>query len=318
MLERVFHSIGKSAVELKKEMEAIHDDIRLSIALLQEADQLIATRLELYRVYNGSYVSTPNVQTVEIRSLMHSRVEAAAALAHNDVKFVAEMNSNFVGDLFVRLDMYMFCHIANNVRLVPSVASTAHCDAQLLSNARKHTFNGSVRLRFLKEEDDQLHFAVLDSGRGIPKPIANRLFKEEVCSADVRGVGLGLVSSARPTDRVANEPLPQVSCKKFAEAIKGSVRLFELWQFPSSENAQVWLETTRVCSVEDSTGGTEFRFCLPGKIVRVEENSATCESTTIRGTRVVTPVVGVTLPTHMKVYVVEDSELRRTTTNQSD
>ncbi|KAJ8604496.1 hypothetical protein CTAYLR_000996 [Chrysophaeum taylorii] len=260
MLEHIFQNLStKPATELKSELSAIQDDVRLSVALLHEADQLIATRLELHKVYSGNYVSAPNIQTIELESLMKGRVEGAGALARNDVNFVSENASRFRGDIFVRLDLYMFNHISNN----------------LLSNARKHTFYGSVRLRFLEEANGMLHFAVLDSGRGIPESIADRLFKEEVCSADVRGVGLGLVS-----------------CRKFAEAIKGSV----------------WLQETKVCSLEDSTGGTEFRFCLPGRIVKVD---AKVDAATTYDAPSRTPSPKPNLPSSVTVYVVEDSPLIR-------
>ena len=142
MLERIFQSISsKHAVELKSELETIQDDIRLSVALLHEADQLIATRLELHKVYHGGYVSEPNVQTVELQSLMKSRVEAAAALARNDVKFVAEKPDGFaVAEIFVRLDMYMFCHISNKCVLFQS-PSAAHDALAAYSPTRGSTLS---------------------------------------------------------------------------------------------------------------------------------------------------------------------------------
>jgi len=104
----------------------------------------------------------------------------------------------------------------------------------LLSNARKHTYVGTVSLTYEGDRDGQLEFNVKDTGRGIPETIASRLFKEEVATADCRGVGLGLSS-----------------CKVFALAIGGDV----------------WLEHTKVCTVDDATGGTLFRFRLPGTVV---------------------------------------------------
>ncbi|KAJ8598356.1 hypothetical protein CTAYLR_003021 [Chrysophaeum taylorii] len=182
-----------------------------ALALLQEADQLIATRLNIFKIMKGNYTSV--VECLDIGEAMRQRVAAAAALnTERDVEFRA------VGDLWAKLDAYIFTHISNN----------------LLSNARKATTSGFVELRFVEaNRDEQLVFAVADSGRGVVDSIKNRIFQEQVATCDQRGVGLGLES-----------------CRTFARAIGGNT----------------WLERTTVCSL-GAAGGTEFRFSLPGQIV---------------------------------------------------
>ncbi|KAJ8609680.1 hypothetical protein CTAYLR_009376 [Chrysophaeum taylorii] len=253
ILEHILEHVGRPADELKGELLGVEDDVRLCVALLHEADQLIATRLDLHKVYAGRYQSSANVETVELNALLSQRVDVAATLAHKNVAFSAVVPDDLKEkEIFVRLDLYMFRHISNN----------------LLSNARKHTHAGFVSLIFLEERDGQLCFAVRDSGRGIPESIASRLFMEEVGTADVRGVGLGLVS-----------------CSKFAEAVSG----------------RVWLEATSACTLDDSSGGSEFRFSLPGKIVEGRSVDKPIQAPCNEGN----------LPRDLHVYIVEDSRIIR-------
>lgn len=191
MLEHVQNLVETEFTDLHGELRESLHDIRLSVGLLHEADQLVATRLQLHKIYSGSYVSSPNIETVEILDSMEHRVQAAAAMGHRNVAFLAEIwpTGYEECELHVRVDMYMWTHLANN----------------LLSNARKHTTSGHVVLALVGEHEGKLTFSVRDTGRGVPESIAKRLFHEEVASGDVRGVGLGLVS-----------------CKKFAESIGGN------------------------------------------------------------------------------------------------
>ena len=201
------------------------ESITAAMTLLHEADALIESRLDLYKVYQGAYRTEPNCQIIDQSALLQSRVDVVKALAGSgNVDFNVATPSD-LADKSIKLDCYVFSHIANN----------------LLSNARKHTSAGSVSLSFLgpqqprKSTNDPplLLFSVKDTGRGIPEDIKIRLFKEEATSADVRGVGLGLMS-----------------CRVFAEAIGGAC----------------WLQSTRTY-LETETPGTEFRFALPGCIV---------------------------------------------------
>lgn len=261
-LEHILHAVHRPANELKAEILKIEDDVRLSLALLQEADQLIATRLELHKVYRGHYQSAPNVQTVELAPLLRQRVAAAAALANPAVDFTAAMpGSDHDPTVSVRLDLYMFQHLVSN----------------LLSNARKHTTTGVVKLAFLEQRDGMLFFSVSDTGRGIPPAIVSRLFSEEVSSGDVRGVGLGLVS-----------------CRKFAEAVGG----------------RVWLESTRVVTPDSPTGGgSEFRFLLPGRVLwsvdeKMPDKPGKCPHCAVDH-------ITTAIPRNCSIYIVEDSSIIR-------
>lgn len=177
----------KEALELK--LQSLKPDLTKALALLHEADALVATRLTLHRLFAGTYTS--DQQTVDLRLLLKGRIDAAAPLANSGVVFSSEVPEKYK-ELAVRLDLFIFHHLANN----------------LLSNARKHTLKGTVTLRLIETEDDRLIFAVQDTGRGVPESVASRLFQEEVSTGDVRGVGLGLVS-----------------CRQFARAIGGDVWL---------------------------------------------------------------------------------------------
>lgn len=225
MLEYVDALVRGSSVDaapdLFTKLTSLLDDMALGVALLHEADALVATRLDLHKIYTNNYVS--NVDTVDVAPLLQSRVDAARPLAARGVVFEIGCLERHRG-CAVRLDQFIFNHVANNC----------------LSNSRKHTTAGVVRLSFLGPLDDGLlGFAVSDSGRGIPDTLASRLFKEEVASADERGVGLGLVS-----------------CRQFAEAIGG----------------RVWLHSTKLATIGGESSGSEFRFCLPGTLLPKKED----------------------------------------------
>lgn len=257
MLEHVQTLIEQEGSNLRRELRGSLHDIRLSVGLLHEADQLVATRLQLHKIYSGSYVSEPNVETFDLIECMQHRVETAAALGHRDVAFKVEVwvESYDTSDLHARLDMYIWTHLANN----------------LLSNARKHTSHGSVIFALANEDDGRLIFAVRDTGMGMPASVASRLFREEVASGDVRGVGLGLVS-----------------CAKFAQSIGGDC----------------WLEYTKPTTPQSpKDGGSEFRFSLPGKIVRTHRIRNTLPTDT--------DVAASAVPATLAVIVVEDSQLIR-------
>jgi len=95
--------------EFYRELQGLHDDIRLCAGLLREADDLVATRLELHKVYKGAYVSVANVEVVDLREQLLERAEAAGALSQGGVKFTAALPAAYDGlDVFVKVDMYMF------------------------------------------------------------------------------------------------------------------------------------------------------------------------------------------------------------------
>ncbi|KAJ8607064.1 hypothetical protein CTAYLR_009892 [Chrysophaeum taylorii] len=256
-LEHVHSMISKAPSPAWREIFDLKGEMALSIALLHEADTLIETRLQLHRIYAGTYCTTPNLETIEILELLESRVKVAAAVVDADVSFKAVVcrESNLSPGACVRLDAWMFAHIANN----------------LLSNARKSTAKGEVSLSFIGEENGRLFFSVRDTGRGVPPEIVKRLFRENVATADVRGVGLGLMS-----------------CKTFALAIDGDV----------------WLEKTTVATPRTPRGGTEFRFCLPGKVLLAPDPREDAPA----HRRIVQ-----SLPSIARVFIVEDSALIRRT-----
>lgn len=256
MLEYVYALVKGSSVDASPDLFAkltsLLDDMALGVALLHEADALVATRLDLHKIYTNKYVS--NVDTVDVAPLLQSRVDAARQLAARGVSFEIGCLERHRG-CAVRLDQFIFNHVAKNC----------------LSNSRKHTTAGVVRLSFLGPlGNGLLGFAVSDSGRGIPDTIRARLFKEEVASADERGVGLGLIS-----------------CRQFAEAIGG----------------RVWLHSTKLATIGGEPSGSEFRFALPGILLPKKEAEPRSNS---RGT---TPRAA--LPAKLFVYVVEDSALIR-------
>lgn len=225
ILEQILTLAAKPAQRVKAELTALHYDIVMSLALIHEVDMLVQTRLDLYRLSSGRYDTRQNTQTVGCFALLQSRVNAAGALANKGVSFDFTLpdTSGTGREFCIQVDTYVWAHIAQN----------------FLSNARKHTLEGSVSLHFLGEFDGMLHFAVVDTGFGIPPHVATQLFREEVTTGTERGVGLGLVS-----------------CQKFAQAIGGDC----------------WLHSTKVRTAE-SAGGTEFRFCLPGCIVASNSNA---------------------------------------------
>lgn len=168
--------------------QAVHDnevvDLSVALAQLHEAEALIQSRLELEKLYSGSYDPNKNVETISIRDFIQRCVDAARALVKPGVVFETSVPECYgSAAVFARLDLYMLRHIGTN----------------LLSNARKHTLDrGRVSFDFLGDlhNDGLLHFSVSDTGRGIPPHIASRLFQEQVKTTDSRSVGLGLASCA--------------------------------------------------------------------------------------------------------------------------
>lgn len=89
---------------------------------IEEKADFRARCVSLSAVFKGAYESTPNIQTVEILSVMKRRADAAGTLASKNVKYHAEIPDELRSlGVHARLDLYIFDHISNN----------------LLSNARK-------------------------------------------------------------------------------------------------------------------------------------------------------------------------------------
>eukprot|EP00635_Sarcinochrysidales_sp_CCMP3193_P013578 CAMPEP_0118914206 /NCGR_PEP_ID=MMETSP1166-20130328/14649_1 /TAXON_ID=1104430 /ORGANISM="Chrysoreinhardia sp, Strain CCMP3193" /LENGTH=1125 /DNA_ID=CAMNT_0006853775 /DNA_START=83 /DNA_END=3460 /DNA_ORIENTATION=+ len=213
------------------DLASIRDEVVLSLALLQETETLITTRLQLHRVLSGTYDTQKNTQVVDVDDLLRERAQISGTLAVDGVRVGVEIFDDAPGleggsdadNLSARLDTFVFRHLANN----------------LLSNSLKHTTRGDVVLRFYGETPrGMLLFGVRDDGHGVATHVAERLFLEEVTTGAERGVGLGLVSS-----------------RQFARAVGGDL----------------WLESTKVCTPEDPQGGSDFRFLLPGNLVAPPE-----------------------------------------------
>ena len=189
-------NLKNSGPEVGKELANMDDDISLCIASLEEADHIIATRLDLFAVFTGTYQTEPNVQCVGLDAIMNYHVEATATRATKGVTIQAEIPIEYRDlPVFGRFDVHLFGHIATN----------------LLSNARRNTTNGDIIFRFLAESSGMLTFAVEDHGKGISAAILDRLFREDDEDDDSNGdktFGMGLRT-----------------CRRFARTIYGDVWL---------------------------------------------------------------------------------------------
>lgn len=234
LAERLAANKSDQADDIARSLRNLQPSFRVGVSLLDEASHVVRTRLQLRKIFAGNYASAPNVQVVDLESIMSARLDAAAAHAAEGVDLAPSLPPEFDDtDVFVRLDLYIWSHVVRN----------------LLSNATKHTAAGTVTLGFVASREGAngarlLEFAVADTGHGIPDDVKDRLFEEEVAGGDTRSAGLGLLS-----------------CRMFCRAIGGSV----------------WLKSTRTLeSAEEnlSRHGTEFRFCIPGTIVKVERSGS--------------------------------------------
>ena len=158
------------------------DDIKDAIALLREAEALIATRLALHSMTAGEYMSKP--ETRDLTKLMSRRMRHVGELGKAGVEF----KSSYIDEtttkprIFVRFDVELWTYIVD----------------ALLYNARKHTVRGAVELQFVGRKNDLLEFAVIDTGSGVPETIQRTIFEDGgVAVGEDRGVGLGLVSARR-------------------------------------------------------------------------------------------------------------------------
>ncbi|KAJ8600802.1 hypothetical protein CTAYLR_010001 [Chrysophaeum taylorii] len=274
-------SHDETADDVKRKVESLGDGVAAAIALLKDSHDVAATQLDLYGVLSGTYstLAAHNTQIVDIEALMAERVEHAAAVATRDVVFKFEMPDELRKlEVTVLVDTFVFQHVVD----------------PLLSNARRFTRQGKVTLallngsdEFSNESDDQLWFAVSDSGAGI--------------AADVVASGLFGVGAGNDDDGDDDDDVPRglKSCRLFAEAVGGAV----------------WLERTQIMETHDGAtavpGGSEFRFRLPGRIVRMEQRVVMNERSS--ATTTTTAVVRCPLfrQRPVVVYIVEDSHVIR-------
>eukprot|EP00633_Aureoumbra_lagunensis_P000669 CAMPEP_0197289978 /NCGR_PEP_ID=MMETSP0890-20130614/7235_1 /TAXON_ID=44058 ORGANISM="Aureoumbra lagunensis, Strain CCMP1510" /NCGR_SAMPLE_ID=MMETSP0890 /ASSEMBLY_ACC=CAM_ASM_000533 /LENGTH=678 /DNA_ID=CAMNT_0042761719 /DNA_START=118 /DNA_END=2154 /DNA_ORIENTATION=- len=209
-----------------------------STAELDEADQLIRTRLCIYKVMNGQYI--PDWQILNLTEFMTERIHMAASLSRHSIMTNRSTSSSLESTdegvvysvsiqlptaksqntiaVWVKTDLFMLSHIANN----------------LLSNARKATNYGLIEFILLEERDGYLEFAVRDTGLGMSPKLQAMLFHGGAGMAEERGVGLGLES-----------------CRVFARVLGGDVYLYK----------------------SEPNHGSEFRFILPGSVVSIENDN---------------------------------------------
>ena len=225
-------------------------DARVAASVLREVEHLHQTRLDCYKIMQGHYKSSSDI--FELVTFMSERMESELAIAKAKAASFAYENKNPLGkkkdgkndigvqfvvkvpedlakkDIHVKCDQYILGHVVTN----------------LLANARKFCFRGSIVMTFTGESasatkgEKWLTFRVRDTGCGIPESIRPRLFNSEVATADSRGTGLGLPS-----------------VKLFTSAGGGYAKLVS-------------------SNVQDSYGEgghSEFEFAIVGKIVKTED-----------------------------------------------
>ena len=169
-------------------------------AALREVESLHQTRLDMFKLLRGNYVSAPQIVDlgVFLADVMKSEFAIAKArVSDYNVDYRVEFENIDVSDhrgVHVSCDVYVLRHVIANlvgVRLV-SLCSSELVSAQI---ARKFCYRGSVAVVFQGEcrnsrtEATCLRFAVRDTGTGIPEALRNRLFDNAVVTADARGTG---------------------------------------------------------------------------------------------------------------------------------
>lgn len=135
MLEMILTLVPRPADDIKRELLTIQDELSMSLALLHEADMLITTRMNLYKLYSGNYDTKQNTQIVAVADLLQSRIDSAATFAPNSIRFSVQLPPAFSSaaaakDLAIKIDTYVFNHLCNNRALSPLPPK---CDASISS-----------------------------------------------------------------------------------------------------------------------------------------------------------------------------------------
>mmetsp|Transcript_16426 Transcript_16426/g.20132 ORF Transcript_16426/g.20132 Transcript_16426/m.20132 type:complete len:586 (-) Transcript_16426:896-2653(-) len=229
-----------------EDYQSLRPDMATALTVLKEVEYHQKIRLDVYKILKGNYEM--NFQIFDILLFLHQRCAAEQTIARltqkpSTTKIINEQVQFCVGfpiiktsniqeehdesfntkEIIVKTDVYILTHILNN----------------LLSNARKHTHNGSITVYFLGCAHDKLFFRVSDTGVGIPFAIRDQLFCDaDVARADLRGTGLGLSS-----------------CEVFARAAGGYIRLVK----------------TVVQDATNEHGSTVFEFCLNGQVIHNDD-----------------------------------------------
>lgn len=196
------------------------DDVRTALALLRDVEEIHQSRLDCFKILQGNYQLKGD--TLDIVSFMRDRLTAEVLIARahgsNNVVFRASPDTD---SLYVETDTYILTHIVSN----------------LLSNARKHTWQGEILLAFTEARNGVLVFQVKDTGLGIPKNMRAKLFSGVTTTTDSRGTGLGLPS-----------------CDLFARTAGGYIRLIH-------------------SKCASPMGRTVFEFAVTGRILTTRASS---------------------------------------------
>ncbi|KAJ8605744.1 hypothetical protein CTAYLR_008472 [Chrysophaeum taylorii] len=164
--------------------ERLKDDVATSLALIFEVQSLHQATLDCYRIFRNQY--TVKEEIFDVCTFMDERLKAekAIAKAHNNnsaVHFEATLPDDYrnCDAVHIETDHYILSHIVTN----------------FLSNSRKNTYEGVIRLEFCGSDGrGRLVFAVRDDGVGVPEAMRPKLFDSGVTTGDTRGSGLGLPS----------------------------------------------------------------------------------------------------------------------------
>ncbi|KAJ8598946.1 hypothetical protein CTAYLR_009643 [Chrysophaeum taylorii] len=165
VLDQVYECLDGST-ELKTEVSAAK-------LLLNEANQLIHTRLSLYNMFKQTYDATSNLQVVDLKEWL----EGLASNVRLQVKHGVEIRV-VCPSTAIELDSYVANHVFTH----------------LFNNSSKYTTRGHIEIAVCGVSSASIVFAVYDTGHGVPEAAREYLFESDVISADARGTGLGLSS----------------------------------------------------------------------------------------------------------------------------
>lgn len=130
----------------------------------------------------------------------------------------------------------------------------------MISNAIKHTEAGEIRVKYVQEADDTLHFTVQDTGHGIPANMLEDIFKEYVMAhSNVQGTGLGLP--------LCHNIVEMLGGRIWAESVQGKGSTFH-FTIPTRKEKQSEFQktvsstnpTTLFENKEPATGERKYRI----------------------------------------------------------
>lgn len=267
------------------EYTCLREDMQTALSLLHEVEGHYQTRLDVYKILRGAYELRP--QIFDLGLLLHERCSAERAIARAKAQSAGvELNVQFQVGLpraiykrvNVETDAYVVSHILSN----------------LLSNSRKYTNVGTVKVVFAGIDDGRLVFRVEDTGVGIPEEIRGLLFTSEVTTGDTRGTGLGLPSCA-VFARTAGGYIKLVSSRLQDETTDHGASLFEF-------AVQGRLVDARRVAAHDST--TDFVFSDANPTYYADASLQDNESDGVAD-------FSDALPGRVQVVVVDDSAINR-------